>query len=75
MINEYMFYTAEGFTTAPNEGYEVDNCQVLGRALGNSVDEAKRNLLKDSTWIVEAGFNPDEFMVVQLAREQFLYNN
>lgn len=66
-MNEYIIYTTEGYTIAPNENVEVENCQVLGRALGNNPDEAKDNLLKDNPWIIKAGFVPTEFIIRQLA--------
>ena len=65
-MNEYIIYTAEGYTLAPNEDVEVENCQVLGQARGNNAAEAKDNLLKDNPWIAEAGFNRSEFIVKQL---------
>ena len=66
-MNEYIFYTPEGFTTAPNENVEVENCQVLGTAKGKDKVEAKENLLKENPWIIEADFTPIEFIVRQLA--------
>lgn len=65
-MNEYIFYTTEGYTIAPTEDYEVENCQVLGCAFGINKNEAKDNLLKENPWIVEAGFNESEFIVRQL---------
>ena len=47
-MNEYIIYTTEGYTIAPNEDVEVENSQVLGRIYGNYQDEAKDNLLKDN---------------------------
>ena len=69
-MNEYIFYTTEGYTIAPNENIEVENCQVLGRAFGNNPKEAEENLLKENPWIVEAGFNPAEFFIKQLLTEE-----
>lgn len=66
-MNEYIFYTPEGYTIAPNGNVEVENCQMLGTAKGKDEREARYNLLKESPWIIEAGFNPAEFMVRQLA--------
>ena len=63
---DFIFYTAEGFTQAPN-GNDIENCQVLGIAKGKDKVEAKDNLLKDNPWIIEAGFDPVEFYVRQLA--------
>ena len=65
-MNEYIFYTPEGHTIAPNENVEVENCQMLGTARGKNEREAKSNLLKENSWIIEAGFNPSEFMIRQL---------
>ena len=65
-MNEYIFYTTEGHTIAPNENVEVENCQVLGCAFRNNKDEAQEKLLKDNPWIDEAEFNKSEFIVRQL---------
>lgn len=66
-MKEYIFYTPEGNTTAPNENVEVESCQMLGTAKGKDEREARSNLLKENSWIIEAGFNPSEFMIRQLA--------
>lgn len=60
-MNEYIFYTTEGFTIAPNEKVEVENCQVLGCAFKNNKDETQDNLLKENPWISKAGFSTSEF--------------
>lgn len=65
-MKQYIIYTTEGYTIAPNENVNVYNCQVLGEACGNNPDEAKNNLLKDNPWITEAGFNRSEFIVRQM---------
>ena len=69
-MNEYIIFTTEGQTIAPNEDVEVENCQVLGRARGNNPEEAKDNLLKDNPWIAEAGFSRSEFIVEQLMTDE-----
>ena len=66
-MNRYIIYTTEGYTIAPKENNEKENCQMLGEACGNNPDEAKENLLKDNPWIIEAGFSPEEFIIRQLA--------
>lgn len=66
LMNEYIIYTTEGHTIAPNENVEVENCQVLGCARGKNPEEAKINLLKNNPWITEAGFRRSEFIVRQL---------
>ena len=65
-MNEYIFYTPEGHTIAPNENVVVENCQVLGTAKGKDKDEAQENLLKENPWITEAGFNSSEFFYRQI---------
>ena len=69
-MNEYIFYTAEGYTYPPLEGYDVDNYQMLGRAFGNSADDAKSNLLRDNPWIEESGFDVDEIICKQLVTNE-----
>lgn len=71
-MNEYIFYTPEGFTQDPN-GNDIENCQMLGTAKGKDEAEAKEKLLKENPWILEAGFDPCEFMVRQLATEMKIY--
>lgn len=51
-MNEYIIYTAEGYTIAPNENIEVENCQVLGCTYGNNAEEAQDNLLRENHWIL-----------------------
>ena len=69
-MNEYIFYTAEGHTTAPNESVEVENCQIIGRAVGFTSDEAMKNLLRENRWILEADFTPKEFFVKQVLTDE-----
>ena len=61
-MKEYIIYTAEGTTYAPNETVEIDNCQVLGRECGEDSADAIRNLLHNNAWIVEAGFDGRNFL-------------
>ena len=42
-MNEYIFYTCEGYTEPPAEGHVVENCQVLGRETGETAEEAMAN--------------------------------
>lgn len=66
MSNEYIFYTSEGHTDAPNDGIEVENCQVLGMVRGSNESEAQEHLLNENPWITEAEFDPTEFLVRQI---------
>lgn len=69
-MNEYIFYTTEGTTYPPIEGKEIDNCQLLGRAYGQTSAEAKSNLLKDNPWIEEVGFGSDCIIAEQVLTEE-----
>ncbi len=64
-MKEYIIYTTEGFTQDPN-GNDIENCQMLGIAKGKDKMEAKVNLIKENPWIIEAGFDPTEFIIRQL---------
>lgn len=55
-MNEYIFYTCAGYTEPPLESKEVDNCQVLGKAKGNTPKEAKELLIKNNPWIEKCGY-------------------
>ena len=63
---EYIFYTTEGYTQAP-DGEGIENCQLLGRAYGKDRREALDNLLMDNPWITERGFDPHEAICRELA--------
>ena len=69
-MNEYIIYTTEGQTKAPNDNYEVENCQVLGRVLGLNTDEALSNLFRENEWIVDAGFKPEKFLIKQVLTDE-----
>lgn len=66
-VKEYIIYTPEGVTIAPNEECLVENCQVLGCVLGENPADAVDVLLRENSWIIKAGFSRDEFIVKQLA--------
>lgn len=70
-MNEYIFFTTEGTTYPPMEGRDVDNCQILGRANGRTLEEAKNSLLKENPWIEECGFDSNSIIAEQiLTKEQ-----
>lgn len=60
---EYVFCTHEGFTLNPY-GEEIENCQLLGRALGKSEKEALNNLISECPWIIKNGYHPEKIFVV-----------
>ena len=43
-MTDFIFYTTEGFTQDAN-GDDIENCQVIGRAFGDDMDDARNNLL------------------------------
>ncbi|MBR6930740.1 MAG: hypothetical protein IKH61_11035 [Bacteroidales bacterium] len=69
-MNEYIFYTTEGYTLPPKENEEVENCQVLGRASGNNAKEAQLELEKENPWIKECGFNIENSICKQILTEE-----
>ena len=69
-MNEYIFYTTEGFTYPPIEGKDVENCQVLGQAFGNNVQDAKTQLEKRCPWIKDCGFDIEEAISKQVLTEE-----
>lgn len=68
-MNEYIFYTPEGYTSPPNEDMAVENCQLLGFARGLNKEEALEALIADNPWIEECGFEVCQIMGVQVIRE------
>ena len=71
-MNEYLIFTTEGNTTAPNADMEVENCQLLGRIRATSIEMARIELLKENPWIEEAGFRPEEFIQDQVVTKEQL---
>lgn len=67
---EYLFYTIEGSTIAPNEWYEVENCQLLGFAEGENKESALKTLLSENPWIQEAGFDVSQIISVKVLRDE-----
>ena len=65
-MNDYIFYTTEGHTDAPNAAFEIENCQVIGIARGASQEVALSNLLSTNPWIAQAGFDTAKFIVRQI---------
>lgn len=63
---EYIFYTTEGFTQDP-VGRDVENCQLIGRAFGDNVKEARNNLMKENLWVEEHGFDEEMLIGKELA--------
>ena len=69
-MNEYIFYTTEGYTHPPIEGKYVENCQILGRAFGRNEKEARTQLKIKSPWIKDCGFDINKAICKQLLTEE-----
>ena len=69
IMNEYLIYTAEGFTESL-ENNEVENCQLLGRIQAEDNEQAKDCLKKDNPLIEEIGFDIDSAFVQQVLSEK-----
>lgn len=65
-MKKYIIITPEGITISPNHS-DVENLQVLG-IVENVKDENEAiiKLLKENEWIIDAQFNPAEFIVYEL---------
>ncbi len=68
---QYIFYTYDGFSIAPN-GEDIENLQVLGIAKGISEEEAIQNLLNDNKWIKENDFNQDNIKCLAVVKPKML---
>lgn len=58
-MNEYIVYTAEGYTSGPETESNVENCQILGMIEGLSEMDAIEKLFEQNEWIKKAGFSID----------------
>lgn len=71
-MNEYLFFTLEGETIAPNNSFDVENCQLLGRVCATSADKARELLLSENPWIDNAGFTSEGIIQEQIATSEQL---
>ena len=55
-MNEYMFYTFEGFTQSPDKN-NCENLQILGFEKAENLEIAKKCLLANNDWISKHGFD------------------
>lgn len=65
-MNEYIFYTTEGTTLAPNQDFDIENCQILGFVNASNLSDARQQLLQENPWIVKANFSIGKIMVKQV---------
>jgi len=71
-MGSYIFITTEGYTYQPgSEAVEpdIENCQVLGFAKGDSADEAFKALLKENLYLLKTSF--DEVVCLELKDEDY----
>ncbi|MDN0071690.1 hypothetical protein QVN97_06690 [Bacteroides caecigallinarum] len=73
-MKTFLFYTTEGYTESPNNT-SIENCQLLGEADGETVEEAFTNLIKENSWIEEYGFHTYKGFIIarELANTQRFY--
>ena len=60
-MNEYMFYTFEGFTQSPNKT-DCENLQILGFEKAENLEAAKEHLLANNDWILKHGFDTEKIL-------------
>lgn len=65
-MKQYIIITVEGYTESPN-GDQVDNCQMLGYACGESNKDAINNLFAQNTSLVNSGYIPEHCVAYELA--------
>lgn len=70
-MNEYMFYTFEGFTKSPN-GTDCENFQILGFEKAENIEDAKNLLLKNNPWILEYRFDADKILLKKILTKEII---
>lgn len=55
-MNHYIFFTSDGFTQ-DNSGKETENCQILGWAEGETVDDAFLVLIAENKSIKQSNYD------------------
>lgn len=71
-MNSYIFITEEGTTFQPDSdfpGPDIENCQVIGFAEGNSPEEAFENLIEKDSYLLETSF--DEIICFELRHRDY----
>lgn len=69
-MKEYIFYTTDGYTMAPDGCSDVENCQVLGITFGSNSKDALFRLIQNSPWIANFGYNIKNVMCRELVSER-----
>ena len=70
-MNEYMFYTFEGFTQSPNKT-DCENLQILGFETAENLEVAKEHLLVNNDWISKYGFDTEKILSKKILTEESL---
>lgn len=71
-MKSYIFITTEGTTFQPDSdfpGPDIENCQVIGFAEGNSPEEAFDNLIEKDFCLLETSF--DEIICFELRHRDY----
>lgn len=70
-MNEYMFYTFEGFTQSPDKN-NCENLQILGFEKAENLEIAKKCLLANNDWISKHGFDKKKILSKRILTEETL---
>lgn len=70
-MNEYMFYTFEGFTQSPDKN-NCENLQILGFEKAENLEIAKKYLLVNNDWILKYGFDTEKILSKKILTEESL---
>lgn len=68
-MNEYIFYTSDGSSLSPTNE-ETEKLQILGFENGKNSKIARKNLLKNNTWISEYGFRKKKIISKQIFTDE-----
>jgi hypothetical protein len=71
-MKSYIFITTEGVTYQPDSESpepDIENCQVIGFAEGNSPEGAFDNLIKENGYLLETSF--DEIICFELRHRDY----
>jgi hypothetical protein len=71
-MSSYIFITNEGYTYQPeSESIEpdIENCQVIGFAKGNTSKDAFKNLITENQYLKETSFT--DVICIELKHEDY----
>lgn len=69
-MKEFILITTEGYTIAPNEDIEIENCQVLGIVKAEDETSSIDILFRENPWICDAGFTREKIISKPLLTEE-----